>query len=260
MSKPTKPMLQGAGKAKAQTSAKLPKPALPPLQPSLVLSLIGHMLNTNLKTQASILAPGLVGVCNDALTSVPTFASIQVSACRWTPKGNLVIFASWTHRETNSPLLPISSPQLLLPRCLMQACASPPTSMSAGVRYSLMECPQASWMTPQLPIPLLFASRTSWRITPLCTPLRSLSCPHGSGPCACSNLVPPLPWSSHLRTQMVPLPLPLLLQSISSVSGPASWSGTGVNPLPPIDLGWPSLQPLCCKVLQLQLLLWPGLP
>ena len=42
--------------------------------------------------QASILAPGLIGVCNDALTSVLTFTSIRVSACRWTPKGKLVIF------------------------------------------------------------------------------------------------------------------------------------------------------------------------
>ena len=92
-SKPAKPASQGAGKAKAQTSAKPPKPAPPPPRPSLMLSLIGHTLDTTLKTQAGILAPGLVGVCNDALASVPTFASIRVSACRWTPKGNLVVFA-----------------------------------------------------------------------------------------------------------------------------------------------------------------------
>ena len=93
MSKPAKPALQGASKAKAQTSAKPPKPAPPPPQPSLMLSLIGHMLDTTLKTQAGVLAPGLVGVCNDALASVPTFTSVRVSACRWMPKGNLVVFA-----------------------------------------------------------------------------------------------------------------------------------------------------------------------
>ena len=92
-SKPAKPAPQGAGKAKAQTSAKPPKPAPSPPQPSLVLSLIGHMLDTTLKMQAGVLAPSLVGVCNDTLASVPTFASVRVSACRWTPKGNLVIFA-----------------------------------------------------------------------------------------------------------------------------------------------------------------------
>ena len=93
-SKPTKPTSQGAGKAKAQTSAKPPKPAPPPPRPSLVLSLIGHTLDMTLKTQAGVLAPGLVGVCNDALASVPTFASVRVSAYRWTPKGNLLPDAS----------------------------------------------------------------------------------------------------------------------------------------------------------------------
>ena len=92
-SKPAKSAPQGAGKAKAQTSAKPPKPTPPPPRPSLVLSLIGHTLDTTLKTQASVLAPGLMGVCNDTLASVLTFASVWVSACRWTPKGNLVIFA-----------------------------------------------------------------------------------------------------------------------------------------------------------------------
>ena len=92
MLKPAKPTPQGASKAKAQTSAKPPKPTPPPPQPSLVLSLIGHMLDTTLKTQAGVLAPGLVGVCNNALASVPTFASVWVSACRWMPKGNLVVF------------------------------------------------------------------------------------------------------------------------------------------------------------------------
>ena len=45
-----------------------------------------------LKTQAGILAPGLVSVCNDTLATVLTFASVRVSTCRWTPKGNLVVF------------------------------------------------------------------------------------------------------------------------------------------------------------------------
>ena len=82
MSKPAKPAPEGASKAKAQTSAKPPKPAPPPPQPSLMLSLISHTLDTTLKMQASVLAPGLMGVCNDTLASVPTFASIRVSACR----------------------------------------------------------------------------------------------------------------------------------------------------------------------------------
>ena len=112
MPKPAKPALQGAGKAKAQASAKPPKPASPPSQPSLVLSLIGHMLDTTLKTQAGVLAPGLVGVCNDTLASIPTFASVWVSAYRWTPKGNLVVFArldaSRDHLSAASHLLTLA--------------------------------------------------------------------------------------------------------------------------------------------------------
>ena len=92
-SKPAKPAPQGVGKAKAQTAAKPPKPAPPPPRPSLMLSLIGHTLDTTLKMQAGILAPSLMGVCNNALASVPTFASVWVSAYRWMPKGNLVVFA-----------------------------------------------------------------------------------------------------------------------------------------------------------------------
>ena len=119
----------------------------------------------------------------------------------------------------------------------MRVRASPPNLMSARARFSSMEFPQASRMTPQPHIPLLFASRTSWRITPLCAPSRSLSCPHGFGPRACSNLVPLPPWSLRLRIRTVPLPPPLSPQGISSASGPASRSGAGDNPLPPIDLG-----------------------
>ena len=60
--------------------------------PSLMLSLTSHTHDNTLKTQAGVLAPGLVSVCNDTLASVPSYASVWVSACWWTPKGNLVIF------------------------------------------------------------------------------------------------------------------------------------------------------------------------
>ena len=39
-----------------------------------------------------------------------------------------------------------------------------------------------------------------------------------------------------------------------------SWSDAGINPLPPINLRWPSLRPLCCEVLQPQQELRLGLP
>ena len=110
-------------------------------------------------------------------------------------------------------------------------------------------------MTPQPHIPLLFASRTSWRITPLYAPLRSLSCPHGFGLRACSSLVPLPPWSLRSRTRTVPLPPPSSPQGISSALGPASRSGAGDNPLPPIDLGCRLSLALSCQVPRPQLLL-----
>jgi len=59
-----------------------------------LLALTHHMLSTTLKAKVvSILAPILVKVCNDALASDPIHANVQVSAVKWTPKGNLVMFA-----------------------------------------------------------------------------------------------------------------------------------------------------------------------
>ena len=53
------------------------------------------MLFSMLKAKAeSVLAPALIEVCNDTLASNPTHANVQVSAAKWTPKGNLVMFAS----------------------------------------------------------------------------------------------------------------------------------------------------------------------
>ena len=47
-----------------------------------------------LKTKAdSVLASILVKACNEVLAKDPTFASVWMSAAKWTPKGNLVIFA-----------------------------------------------------------------------------------------------------------------------------------------------------------------------
>jgi len=52
------------------------------------------MLSTIPKAKAdSILAPALVEVCNDALASDPIHTNVRVSTVKWTPTGNLVMFA-----------------------------------------------------------------------------------------------------------------------------------------------------------------------
>ena len=59
-----------------------------------MLSLLHHMLTLTLKaTAAMVLAPALVKVSNAALATNPQYAHVRMSAAKWTPKGNLVIFA-----------------------------------------------------------------------------------------------------------------------------------------------------------------------
>jgi len=76
----------------AQSNAKPAKPPPPPTRPSLVLALTHHTLSTTLKAKAAILAPALVEVCNIALASDPIHTNVWVSAAKWTPTGNLVVF------------------------------------------------------------------------------------------------------------------------------------------------------------------------
>ena len=78
----------------AQTNSKPAKLPPPPVRPSLVLALTYHMLSLIFKAKAeTVLAPALVEVCYDALASDPIHANIWVSAAKWTPNGNLVVFA-----------------------------------------------------------------------------------------------------------------------------------------------------------------------
>jgi len=77
----------------AQTNAKPARPPPPPTRPSLVLALTHHTLSTTLKAKAAILAPALVEICNVTLASDPTHANVWLSAAKWTPTGNLVMFA-----------------------------------------------------------------------------------------------------------------------------------------------------------------------
>ena len=76
-----------------QTAPRPGKPPPPPVWPSVVLSLTHHTLTSMLQSHAdSVVAPALVDVMNRALSASPTHASVRVSAAKWTPKGNLVVF------------------------------------------------------------------------------------------------------------------------------------------------------------------------
>jgi len=83
-------------------------PPSPP-RPSLVLSLTHHMLAQTLHTKTATAPPLLVNVCNSTLSADLIHANVWVSAAKWTPKGNLVVFVGpgISHKVlfTTSPLL-----------------------------------------------------------------------------------------------------------------------------------------------------------
>ena len=76
----------------AAATATKPKPK-PVTRPSLVISLCHTTLTSTLRVQAGTLAPRLVDVCNQALESDARHANVRVSAAKWAPLGNLVVFA-----------------------------------------------------------------------------------------------------------------------------------------------------------------------
>jgi len=77
-----------------QTVPRPGKTPPPPVRLSIMLSLTHHTLISTLQSHAdSVVAPALVDAMNCMLSASPTHASVQVSAVKWTPKGNLVVFA-----------------------------------------------------------------------------------------------------------------------------------------------------------------------
>ena len=63
------------------------------MRPSLVISLHNPQHHSTLQSLAMLQAPHLVRICNEALASEACYASVRVSAAKWAPSGNLVIFA-----------------------------------------------------------------------------------------------------------------------------------------------------------------------
>jgi len=78
---------------KADLAQRRSHNAPPPARPSLVLSLTHHTLSSTLRAKAALAPLVLVAACNAALSADPVHANVRVSAAKWTPKGNLVVFA-----------------------------------------------------------------------------------------------------------------------------------------------------------------------
>ena len=92
-----------------------------------MLSLLHHTLTLTLKAAAAmVLAPALVKVSNTTLATNPQYAHVRVSAAKWMPKGNLVIFAGpGVSRDTlysAAPLINSAVSEALLEDPCISAC------------------------------------------------------------------------------------------------------------------------------------------
>ena len=75
----------------AATAATLPSPPKPP-HASLVISLPDATSAASLYAQSATRADMMAMLCIETLAAHPTYADVKVSAAKWTPKGNLVVF------------------------------------------------------------------------------------------------------------------------------------------------------------------------
>src|SRR5712691_11186691 len=88
---PPPPKRSYAAAASAAAAPAAPTPAPPP-RASVVLSIPRATIANNLSVHLALPADGLALLCSEALAAQPVYAHVKVSAARWTPKGNLVIF------------------------------------------------------------------------------------------------------------------------------------------------------------------------
>jgi len=94
----------------------------------VVISVPGASRDTSLAIQSQMRADLVALLCSQALAAQPVYANVKVSAVRWTPKGNLVIFGgpdtsqdallSASHVLTSaiSARLPLPGPSRMLAR------------------------------------------------------------------------------------------------------------------------------------------------
>ena len=111
----------------AAAAASTPPKLAPAPRPSLVLSIPGASLANSLLAQSALRADVAAFVCTEALGTHPSFADVRVSAARWTPKGNLVIFGG---PDTSQERL-LSASHILSTAILAKLSTSAPPSISA---------------------------------------------------------------------------------------------------------------------------------
>ena len=76
----------------AKAAASAPKPKYH-ARPSLVVHIRKTVSSATLREFANTKAPVLMAACNEALGSEARYANVRVSAAKWSPAGNLVVFS-----------------------------------------------------------------------------------------------------------------------------------------------------------------------
>ena len=114
----------------AKAAASTPKPKYH-ARPSLVVHICKTGLSTTLWEFANTKAPVLVAACNEALGSEARYANVQVSAAKWSPVGNLVVFSG---PETTSAQL--TAAHHIIVSAIEGALPGP---------ISLSSCPNIKW-------------------------------------------------------------------------------------------------------------------
>src|SRR5260221_4995934 len=121
-----------AAAASAAPAASPPRPVAP-ARASLVLSLPDATNATSLAAQSAMRADLMAMRCNESLASHPSYANVRVSAAKWMPKGNLVVFGG-----------PDTTPnQLLSTSHILISAASARLPLAATSR--MMACANIKW-------------------------------------------------------------------------------------------------------------------
>jgi len=156
--------------AAAQAAAAPPTPPMPAPPPwaSVVISLPDASCDASLAIQSQMRADLIAVLCSQALATQPIYANVKVSAARWTPKGNLVIFGGL---DTSQDAL-LSASHILTSTISLRLPLPGPSHMSAcaNVKWSKLlvngvplRCDPCSEMGSPLP---LCSMRSSLNTTP----------------------------------------------------------------------------------------------
>jgi hypothetical protein len=126
----------------AKAAATLPKPKFH-ARPSLIVHLHQMSLTAPLRDLTDCKAPMFVNACNHALSSEARHANMWVAAAKWSPVGNLVVFAG-----LEMSLVQLQAAHHIIVRAIEAALLSPtPLSSCPNIKWNnvLINCICYAW-------------------------------------------------------------------------------------------------------------------